>query len=189
MTSLLIRGGSVLDFDRPFEPTDILIQDTRVSRLGPRLDVDADRVIDASSKVVMPGLINAHTHSAQILDRGLGDALQLDAWLISAINAALPADPQMLYVLAAWSALLQLRSGCTACLDHVTGVQADRIDESYDAIMQAYLDTGFRAAVAISMSDLDLLQTLPCHLVPDVPAPRMDYPPSPATELLGAARR
>jgi len=189
MSSLLIRGGHVLDFDRSFEPADILIQDTRISQIRANLQVRADRIVDATNKVVMPGLINAHTHSPQILDRGLGDALQLDAWLIAAINAGPPPDPEELYTLAAWSALVQLKTGCTACLDHVTGAAFERIDDSYDAIMQAYIDTGFRAAVAMTMGDLDLFQTMPCHLLPELPVPRMDRTPPPADELLAAGRR
>jgi guanine deaminase len=41
----------------------------------------------------------------------------------------------------------------------------------------------------MSMGDLDLFQTLPCHLVPDAPIPRMDQPPTPANELLAAGTR
>lgn len=189
MSSLLIRGGHVLDFDRQFQPADILIQDTRIAQIGTNLQVPADRVVEATDKVVMPGLINAHTHSPQILDRGLGDALQLDAWLIAAINAGPPPDPEALYTLAAWSALVQLKTGCTACLDHVTGAAFERIDDSYDAIMQAYTDTGLRAAVAMTMGDLDLFQTMPCHLVPELPVPQMDRTAPPANDLLAAGRR
>jgi cytosine/adenosine deaminase-related metal-dependent hydrolase len=189
MSSLLIRGGYVLDFDRPFEPADILIQDTRIAQIGTKLQVHADRVVDATDKVVMAGLINGHTHSPQILERGLGDALQLDAWLVAAINSGPPLDPQALYTLAAWSALVQLKTGCTACLDHVSGAAFERIDDSYEAIMQAYTDTGFRAAVAMTMSDLDLFQTMPCHLVPELAVPRMDRNPPRTDELLAAGRR
>ena len=189
MASLLIRGGFVLDFAQPFEPADVLIEGSRIAQIGPRLGATADRVLEVSGKVLMPGLINSHTHSAQILERGFGDGLQLDAWLLAAINGGLPPDPQTLYVLAAWSALVQLKSGCTACLDHVSGVSPDVIDESYAAIMQAYTDTGFRAAVAMSMGDLDLFQTLPRHLVPELATPRMDRPPPRAADLLAAAAR
>lgn len=41
----------------------------------------AARSIDAAGKLVMPGLVNTHTHAAMTLFRGLADDLPLDAWL------------------------------------------------------------------------------------------------------------
>jgi 5-methylthioadenosine/S-adenosylhomocysteine deaminase len=189
MASLLIRGGFILDVAQPFQPADVLIEGSRIAQIGPQPGATADRVVEATGKVVMPGLINSHTHSGQILERGFGDGLQLDAWLLAAVNGGLPPDPETLYVLTAWSALVQLKSGCTSCLDHVAGVAPEGIDESYAAIMRAYEDTGFRAAVAMSMGDLDLFETLPCYLVPELATPRMDRTPPRADDLLAAATR
>ena len=42
-----------------------------------RPDADAKRVIDASEKVIMPGLINTHTHIPMTLFRGLSDDCEL----------------------------------------------------------------------------------------------------------------
>jgi cytosine/adenosine deaminase-related metal-dependent hydrolase len=69
MAASLIRGRFVLDFDRPFEAADVLIEGSRITDIGADLEVTADRVLDATGKVLMAGLINSHTHSAQILDR------------------------------------------------------------------------------------------------------------------------
>jgi cytosine/adenosine deaminase-related metal-dependent hydrolase len=55
--------------------------------------------------------------------------------------------------------------------------------------MHAYVDTGFRAAVAVSMGDLDFFQTLPRGLVPELPVPSMDRVPVPTDALLRGARR
>lgn len=188
MASLLIRDAHILDLDLPFERADVLIQDSRVARIGVNLDVSADRTLDARGKVLMPGLINAHTHSNQILERGYGDRLPLDAWIIGAINGGPPPDAHTLYVLAAWSALAQLKTGCTASLDHI-GAAFDSVDAGMDALMQAYVDTGSRAAVAMSLGDLDFFQTLPRTLVTDLPIPSMDLAPVPAADLLAAATR
>jgi cytosine/adenosine deaminase-related metal-dependent hydrolase len=188
MASLLIRDAHILDLDLPFERADVLIQDSRVAHIGVNLDMPADRTLDARGKVLMPGLINAHTHSNQILERGYGDRLPLDAWIIGAINGGPPPNARTLYVLAAWSALTQLKTGCTASLDHI-GAAFDSVDAGMDALMQAYVDTGFRAAVAMSLGDLDFFQTLPRNLVPDLPTPSMDMAPAPAADLLAAATR
>lgn len=187
MASLLIRGAHVLDLDLPFERMDIFVEDGRIRQIGNVGERSADRTIHADGQVLMPGLINGHTHSAQILQRGFGDRLPLDAWLLAAVNAAPMPDARTLYVLAAWSALLQLKSGCTACLDHAL-VPFPIIDAGYDAVMQAYVDTGFRAAVAMSVGDLDFAATLPRgDVLADMPS--LDWQVTPASDLLAAGER
>lgn len=48
-------------------------------RLG--ADYQAVHTVDCGGKVLMPGLVNAHTHAAMTLMRGLADDLRLDVWL------------------------------------------------------------------------------------------------------------
>ncbi len=43
---------------------------------------EATKVIDCNGKIVMPGLVNAHTHVPMTLLRGLADDLRLDVWLM-----------------------------------------------------------------------------------------------------------
>jgi 5-methylthioadenosine/S-adenosylhomocysteine deaminase len=45
-------------------------------------DYDAGETIDCKGRVVMPGLVNAHTHAPMTLLRGLADDLRLDVWLM-----------------------------------------------------------------------------------------------------------
>jgi len=188
MPSLLIKNGHVLDLNRTFEAADILVDHGQIVRVEPGLDQPADRIIDVAGKIVMPGLINAHTHSGQIVDRGLADNDPLDLWLLTAAYGGPPLSPRELYALTAWSALVQLRTGCTACLDHPFVAPAI-IDDGADAIMQAYVDTGFRAAVALAVGDMDFFQTLPLHLVPDLPIPRLGFDPPRSKDQLDALRR
>ncbi len=44
--------------------------------------VQADEIVDCTGKLVIPGLVNAHTHAAMTLLRGLADDLRLDVWLL-----------------------------------------------------------------------------------------------------------
>ena len=48
-------------------------------------DFQASEVIDCGGKVLMPGLVNSHTHVPMNLLRGLGDDLRLDVWLLGYI--------------------------------------------------------------------------------------------------------
>ncbi|HEY9285218.1 MAG TPA: dihydropyrimidinase [Pyrinomonadaceae bacterium] len=57
----LIRNGRVVTAVDDYR-ADVLIEGERVSTIGARLDVEADRVIDAAGKLVIPGGIDPHTH-------------------------------------------------------------------------------------------------------------------------------
>lgn len=90
MGSSLIHGGTVLTVDtenRVFENGWVAILDGRISGVGPRTTTpDAsgyDEVLDLTGHLVMPGLVNAHTHSAMILFRGRSEGrslLTMDGW-------------------------------------------------------------------------------------------------------------
>jgi 5-methylthioadenosine/S-adenosylhomocysteine deaminase len=58
------------------------IEGDRIAHLGPEPpDGGAERVIDGTDRLAMPGLVNAHTHAAMTLFRGYGDDMPLRPWL------------------------------------------------------------------------------------------------------------
>jgi 5-methylthioadenosine/S-adenosylhomocysteine deaminase len=59
----------------------VLIEGDRITRVEQEIKRSADIVIDAHGKVVMPGLINCHTHLAMTLFRGVADDMELMPWL------------------------------------------------------------------------------------------------------------
>jgi imidazolonepropionase-like amidohydrolase len=61
---LLIRRAMVIygNGKPPYGPMDILVQDGVIANIAPTLPVEADAVIDATGKYVMPGLVNTHMH-------------------------------------------------------------------------------------------------------------------------------
>jgi dihydropyrimidinase len=62
MTSLLIRGGTVVNADRAFK-ADVLTQDGKIVAVGDSLSAPAGAtVVDAGGQYVMPGGIDPHTH-------------------------------------------------------------------------------------------------------------------------------
>ncbi|MFC6873943.1 amidohydrolase [Halobellus marinus] len=87
MTSetLLLAGGRVLRPDASVTDADVLVDrgSGRIAEIGPELsaDHDADERLDASGGLVIPGLVNAHTHVAMTLLRGYADDKPLDTWL------------------------------------------------------------------------------------------------------------
>src|SRR6187401_3328955 len=59
--SVLIKGGRVVTATDDYVG-DVFIDGERISLLGEALDVSADRTIDASGKLVLPGAVDPHTH-------------------------------------------------------------------------------------------------------------------------------
>jgi 5-methylthioadenosine/S-adenosylhomocysteine deaminase len=86
---ILFTNAILLVMDEAFtqyEPGAIAIQGETILAIGPEADLRAQftahEIIDCGGKVLMPGLINAHTHAAMTLLRGLADDLRLDVWLL-----------------------------------------------------------------------------------------------------------
>lgn len=179
----LITGGHLFDTERPFEVGDLLIEDGAIARAGGRIDAPGADVIDAGGQVVMPGLINAHTHSNQSIEKGLCDALPLDAWMVVASygGAGATLEPKDLYLSTMVGALEMLETGTTAVLD-CPRCEGRWFDEGMDRVMSAYADVGMRANVAAQYSDLDFLGSLPLALIGEQ---RPDKRTAAVPELLG----
>ena len=64
----------------------VVVRDTRIAYVGPdRPAQDEGERVEGSGRLLMPGLVNAHTHVAMTLMRGYGDDLPLDTWLTGRI--------------------------------------------------------------------------------------------------------
>src|SRR5919198_4309543 len=71
--SILIKGGRIITAADDYVG-DLYIEDERISLVGESLDVDADRVIDADGRYVLPGCVDPHTH----LDMPFGGTVTID---------------------------------------------------------------------------------------------------------------
>jgi 5-methylthioadenosine/S-adenosylhomocysteine deaminase len=97
---LLVIGGVVLTADQDwniYDPGAVAVDKGAIVGLGLRKEVERAyrgwERIDASGKLVMPGLINAHTHAPMTLFRGIADDLPLETWLYKYIW---PAETKLL---------------------------------------------------------------------------------------------
>lgn len=147
----LIRGGYVVTVDagrRVFTDGYVAFRKGRVSAVGRTADcaVEADEVIDATGKVVLPGMANAHNHLIQIAFRGYND----DRWPVLDIPTAVRAlltqlytvcdrlDAERSHALVRLHALEMLKAGYTATHDeHFTNARADSADGSWQAIAES----------------------------------------------------
>ncbi len=190
MSRLVIAGAYLVDPDLPLARADLLIEGDRIAAIGAGLAGPGDRIIRADGRFVMPGLINAHTHSGHTLARGLVDNLPLDRWMVYVSYGSGRSSPREAYVSAALGALELLRTGTTSLIDHASRVLPDDFDAQADAVMTAYRDVGIRAAVAPLYGDVDYYQTLPFHLLPDIgERPSLGKPLLTPDELLTALHR
>lgn len=115
---ILIKNGYIVSMASEVRKGDILIEDDRIARIG-TIDCEADKIIDATNKIVMPGLINAHTHVGMSLFRGYADEDELMTWLSERIW---PVEDQMsasdVYYASLLSAIEMIKSGTTTFNDN-----------------------------------------------------------------------
>jgi 5-methylthioadenosine/S-adenosylhomocysteine deaminase len=125
MTTLEITGGQVLEPDMTVENGDVLV-DREAGEILAIGDVPAgDETLDATDGLVMPGLVNAHTHLAMALLRGYADDKPLDSWLredVWPIEGVL--EPDDVRAGAALGALESIEAGTTALCDMYFDVPA-----------------------------------------------------------------
>ena len=118
--TILIKNALILSPNTNFEnKQSILIKDNLIAEISPEIDEsDVSKTIDATGKIVLPGLINTHTHLSMTLFRGLADDLSLDSWLndhIWPMEANLNGD--YCYIGALLGAVELIKSGTTTFSD------------------------------------------------------------------------
>lgn len=151
---LLITGGTVVTMDAEDHIIDegaIAIRGERILAVGEARAVarhiTARRVISARGKVVLPGLINAHTHAPMTLFRGLADDLDLQHWLADYI---FPAEKQVVTrSFVYWGTLL-------ACVEMLQSGITTFADMYYfeEEVARAVDRAGMRAVVGQTILDL-----------------------------------
>lgn len=180
MSVTAVTKGRVLTMDPArtvLERGTVLCEGPHIIAVGAQEDIvipaDAE-IIDASGHVIMPGLINAHTHSAQVLLRG-GVASQdrgLFDWLTSALYPGLDAyGLDDLGVARALFGIEALRSGTTCIVDNHEGFP-DSPAAAATASVESYRDLGIRVMYARMQFD----------------QPRQDAPGHPSGERIEFAR-
>jgi 5-methylthioadenosine/S-adenosylhomocysteine deaminase len=150
MSSLCIRNAQIVTMNQQEEVFigNIRIENDRIAEIGPNLTpLPADEVIDATDKIVIPGLIQTHVHLCQTLFRGQADDMELLDWLRKRIWPLEAAhDEESVY----YSALLGLgeliRSGTTSIVDMETVNHTD-------FAFQAMAESGIRALSGKVMMD------------------------------------
>jgi 5-methylthioadenosine/S-adenosylhomocysteine deaminase len=124
--TLVVTGGTVVTMDgrrRVLSPGAVAIDGDRIVGVGAPDEIgrafSSKHVIDATGKIVVPGLVNTHGHAPMVLYRGLADDLALMEWLEKYIfpAEAKTVSPDMVRIGTRLAALEMIQSGTTTFTD------------------------------------------------------------------------
>ncbi len=145
--TILIKNALILNPNN-FEnkKQSILIKDNLIHEVSDSIDEsNVDKIIDATGKIVLPGLVNTHTHLSMALFRGLADDLSLDSWLndhIWPMEANL--NGEYCYIGALLGAVELIKSGTTTFSDMYFYMED---------VARAVDEAGIRAVLSYGMID------------------------------------
>ena len=140
----------------PVEPAGVLsghalvVDEGRILAIVPAAEADAAyaprATVTLATHALIPGLVNAHTHSAMALMRGIADDVPLQAWLEQHIwpREGRFVSPEFVYDGTLLASAEMLRGGITCCHDMYFYP---------DAAARAYDDAGIRALVGMPVLD------------------------------------
>jgi len=181
----IIKNATVLTMcaqhgSRPFEG-DLLIENGRISAIGQNLAASPDAtVIDGRNRLVMPGLINAHTHSSETFFRGRYEGMPLEIWLLYAYPLLMGPviDERLLYLRSLLLAMESLRNGVTTICDDFFDPPAHDL-KRLSVVFKAYEDAGIRANVSSAAMNIHTLDALPYarEVMPPALQKQLDFGP------------
>lgn len=160
---IVISGGYVYDHggdtDRP-AVADVAIEGDRIVAVGTVAAQPGDRAIDARGRLVMPGFVNGHYHSHDVLLKGCFETIPLEHWVVSALPPSYPkrsaAEVRARTLLGAAECL---RSGMTTVQDMLTLFPFD--PEHLDTVMAAYEEIGIRCVFSMQVGDIPGIERVP----------------------------
>ena len=148
---ILIKDATLISMEetrtRKEEDYDVLVDNEKIVKLGQNLDEKADKVIDAKSRVLLPGLINTHAHVPMSIFREIVDGLPLQEWLeekIWPIESKLTGDD--IYKASLLSFEEMIASGTTTINDHYF---------MSENIIKAAIEKGVRIELTRTLMDSD----------------------------------
>jgi 5-methylthioadenosine/S-adenosylhomocysteine deaminase len=137
--SILVKNGLVVtqNWKREIVRGDVLIEGDKISAVG-HAKARPDEVIDATGCIVMPGLINCHTHVAMSLMRSVADDVKLEKFLERTFAIDAKRTPEDVEIGATLGCIEMARSGTTTFLDIY--YDEDRIAKSVEKVgLRGYL--------------------------------------------------
>src|ERR1043166_5030421 len=151
------------------EDCDLLLHDGRIEKILPHGSderIEADHDVSCAGKIIIPGLISAHSHLTGIFQRGLWDETSFAGWQTksNATEDLVDLSADEIYFLHAAACIEFLRNGVTTALNMFT-VRPPLNVAKLNAACGAFQDTGMRGIVAVMVKDRspdgELLDSIP----------------------------
>ena len=149
----LLLPGQLMRKNGPAAGMAVVVADGRFMRVGTAAEVCAEYPhlppVQLPSQLMMPGLVDAHTHLAQALGKSLafGEPSEIFRRIWVPMEAAL--QPEAAYISAKLASLEALRGGFTTVVDAGT-----RSEAGLDSVVAAVRDAGIRCVLALTCNDL-----------------------------------
>ena len=149
MKRVLIKCGWLVTLDPAigdFKGGELLYSGNEIEAVGRNLAATADEVIDATDKIVMPGLVNAHMHTWETALRGIGaEWMTADYLRHMHLNLATHYAPEDNYLANLIGALGQIDGGVTTLVDWCHNITSIEMAER---AVDGLIDSGIRAVFA-----------------------------------------
>lgn len=159
----LLRDGLILDVERGSAARgDILVENGRIAEVR-RAPIEAgpDVVqVDCGRCLIMPGLVNAHTHGHGSLGKGLGDLWTLELLLHASPWASGGFDDDDRETAATLNAAEMVLKGVTAAYDMFAQIPV-LSGASLEAAARGYMEVGLRAVLAPMIADRSFYEAVP----------------------------
>ncbi|WP_448563494.1 amidohydrolase [Trichothermofontia sp.] len=149
---------ALVSTEQGYGTVDVQVVAGRIQAIAPQLPI-VGTPIDGRDQLLLPGFVNAHTHSSEIWQRGTIPPFPLELWIAALYDFA-PLDLEQVYLSALVTAVETLRSGGTTVVDHLVLIPNQEL-ETIAAVVRAYREVGIRAFIGPLIQDQSLITSLP----------------------------
>ena len=141
MKTKITNALIIKDFDSEPFLGEILIDNERIVEIGEKCTCDADVIINANKNIIMPGFVDAHTHSAMTILKGVASGQKLETWLSNMQRIEKDMTGNDVYYASLLACMEYAKNGITT------------INDNYhfaDFAAKAFDDAGIRAVVSVT---------------------------------------
>lgn len=157
---VLLKGGTVVTMNQRREvlsDCDLLLDAAAIARIAPTGSItkggDTEE-LSCHGKIIMPGLVSAHSHLSGLAQRGLWQEKSFESWSAKtfALDNLVNFSAEEIYLIHCAACIEFIRHGVTTVLDMFTAHPSNALDK-VEAARKAVIDTGLRGVLAYSFRD------------------------------------
>jgi 5-methylthioadenosine/S-adenosylhomocysteine deaminase len=159
----IIGAKVICDADCEPQALTVHVRDSKITAIEPaatRTQFESNEVeLDATGMLMVPGLINAHYHSHDVMSRGLFEDIPLEAWICLAIMPGRAVAPREIRLRTLLGALECLQNGVTTVQDMLgCGPGSEPMVET---VISAYAEAGIRCVLGLQVGNRVSMDCLP----------------------------